>query len=330
MKKPLLKRFLIFSQIILLFFLAGCDSLNLFNSNQSQTTASADSASLTLSAYGLDESQIESLLQTANDESTVVASGIVMPSTVEITAVISYSYTRTSYSPWGTQNQTVESSTTSMATGFFINADGYLLTNAHVVTLPDYESATDFKYTGWDITLNYADSTDKFTASIVDYDSTLDLAILKLDQPIANLSYVTFFSLTDPHSDQYNTDQAVTLFYGEPIIAVGNANGYGISVTSGVVSAPIRYFENGNIVTEAIQTDAAINAGNSGGPLANMWGQIVGINSFKIVTSTTENLGYAIPTNVVLNYIDSVAGRIQYHYATVRSYDTANILARYS
>ena len=109
------------------------------------------------------------------------------------------------------------------------------------------------------------------------------------------------------------------------VVAIGNANGYGISVTQGVVSAPYRNFTSSGINTVAIQTDAAINEGNSGGPLANKYGAIIGINSFKTVTSTSESLGFAIPSYVVLSYIEEVNQdlnlNIKYYYTNERAYN---------
>ncbi len=320
MKPIFLKKALLAFMILPLLFLSGCD---LFTTGNTSTDASDN----IINVYGIDESVLESLATTNDYPSTVTAAAIVMPSTVEITAEISFSYTASYYSPWGSRTETVTDSAISEATAFFINEDGYLLTNAHVVTLSDYEDYPGFTYTGWNITLNYADSDTMFSASIVDYDETLDLAILQIDEPIADLAYVTFFNITSPDDSAYGTSEAISLYYGEPIIAVGNAEGYGISVTSGVVSAPLRYFDDSGTVIQAIQTDAAINSGNSGGPLSNMWGATIGIDSFKIVTSTSENLGYAIPSYVVMDYIDSVSDSIQYYYTNARSFDKTDVIS---
>jgi serine protease Do len=279
--------------------------------------------------YGLESISLTDYMGVSSEDAAVLASAIVMPATVEITTTINYSYTQTYMTPYRTTStQTIENSVTSEATGFFINEDGYLLTNAHVITLSDYEGYPGFSYTSREITLNYADSDVIFSASIVTYDTTLDLAVLKIDALVDNLSYVTFFNLTSPSDSIYNSEASIQLLYGESVIAIGNAFGYGISVTEGVVSAPIRYFEDGSIISEVIQTDAAINSGNSGGPIVNKWGMVVGINSFKIVTSSSENLGYAIPSNIVLSYLDTISN-IQYYYTSVRSYSPSQVDSRF-
>lgn len=220
---------------------------------------------------------------------------IIIPCTVEVTCTISYSYSM-SIGFFSSSTKTVKETSSCKATAFFINEDGYLVTNAHVVTLENEGSYPDLKYISRDIEINYADSTLVFSAIVIGYDSSKDLCILKVVDNIDNLQYVTFYDLRD-----------ASLYYGEPAIAVGNANGYGISVTSGIVSAPNRVFTQNNTKTKAIQIDAAINSGNSGGPLANAYGKVIGVNSFKIVTQTAELLGYAIPTDVVLGFIDDLA-----------------------
>jgi serine protease Do len=253
----------------------------------------------------------------------ILTSQIGLSSTVEISVDFVYSYTQTSFTPWGLQSRTVTSESSSSASGFFINEDGYLLTNAHVVTISDAETLTDFEYVSRDISLSYADSNASFDADIIDYDVDLDLAILKIDeQDIENLTYLTFFDLTNPLDDAYHEEGSIKLFYGETVVVVGNANGYGLSVSSGVVSAPVRYFNDSNNHVVAIQTDAAVNPGNSGGPMLNAYGQVIGIVSFKIVTETTENLGYAIPSYIVMEYIDQLNLNIDYSTTTVRAYLT--------
>ena len=94
---------------------------------------------------------------------------------------------------------------------------------------------------------------------------------------------------------------------GELAIAIGNAMGtFDDTVTVGVISAPSRQIVRNGYHVDIIQTDAAINPGNSGGPLINSFGDVVGITNTKIVTSTSENIGFAIPINSVKTIIESL------------------------
>ncbi|MEG2117475.1 MAG: trypsin-like peptidase domain-containing protein, partial [Clostridia bacterium] len=103
------------------------------------------------------------------------------------------------------------------------------------------------------------------------------------------------------------------LSFGEPCVAIGNAKGYGLAVTEGVISAPIQYYNlssRDNALTAAVQHSAAINQGNSGGPLFNMYGLVVGINSFKLTSATSEvaidGMGFAIPSAVAKDYVNGL------------------------
>jgi len=318
LKRPLVKTLLLL--LFVMTFLISCDSLSTSatttDSTSAVTESSTGSSTASISSseadavYNLSSDELSAYLANLETTDPAIAATIVMPSVVEITVEFEYSYTSTYRSPWGTTTDTVTNSATSEATGFFINSDGYLVTNAHVVALTDYEDYTDFQYVSRTVSFSFADSSDVYTATIVAYDTELDLAVLKSDTVFSDQSYLTFFGI-DSTND-------VSLYYGEDVIAVGNANGYGISVTSGVVSAPLRYFQDGSNTIEAIQTDAAINSGNSGGPLTNLYGAVIGINSFKIVTSTSESLGYAIPSNVVMDYLDDLG--IGYSVTTDRAY----------
>lgn len=299
--------FVLLLTIILLINISSCslnNSNNIFNPSSS-TGLSGGKGNYTFSFQTSGVSDLEIPTNTAMN-----VSSIIMPKTVEISCTIEYSYTMyySSFFGSGYQRQ-VNDSIACKATGFFINSDGYLVTNAHVVTIENEDNYQDLQYTSRTILLNYADSNVQFSAQVIDYDVDLDLAILKTNDNIENLQHVVFYDLRD---------SSAKLFYGEPAIAIGNANGYGISVTSGIVSAPLRLFTQNKNTVRAIQTDAAINSGNSGGPLSNSYGAVIGVNSFKIVTNTSEALGYAIPSDVVLNYLDHVneSKKIEIDYST--------------
>ena len=131
-------------------------------------------------------------------------------------------------------------------------------------------------------------------------DSEMDLAVIAVmldDIPAETRSVIKIATLGDSDS----------LTLGEPAIAIGNALGYGQSVTTGVVSAINREVEISEGVTQTfIQTDAAINPGNSGGALLNMQGEVIGINSNKIGGEEIEGMGYAIPISVAQPIIDKL------------------------
>ncbi len=126
-------------------------------------------------------------------------------------------------------------------------------------------------------------------ATVKGTDAANDLAVVavkKADIPAGTMDRIKIATLGD--SDE--------LVVGEQVVAIGNALGYGQSVTSGWISALNRSFEsNDESVSDLIQTDAAINPGNSGGALLNMKGEVVGINSVKYADSSVEGMGYAIP-----------------------------------
>lgn len=168
----------------------------------------------------------------------------------------------------------------------------YIVTNNHVVEKQD----------GLEVLLKDG---SKVKATLVGTDSYTDLAVLKVESDkVANIKPATF-------------GDSSSLKVGEPAIALGSPLGsqYANSVTSGIISSLNRQVVNQNdegqtVNINAIQTDAAINPGNSGGPLVNMAGQVVGINSSKIVQTesnvSVEGIGFAIPSNDVVNVINQL------------------------
>lgn len=161
----------------------------------------------------------------------------------------------------------------------------YMITNHHVI-----DGAKDLSVTFSD------DKTYK--AEVVKYDENNDIAIIRVrikDLSESTLAEVKPIKIGDSNS----------LEIGESVVAIGNALGYGQSVTTGVVSAVNRNFApKESLDTKTyIQTDAAINPGNSGGALLNMKGELVGINTAKIASSSIEGMGYAIPMARVLELI---------------------------
>ena len=151
------------------------------------------------------------------------------------------------------------------------------------------------------ITVGFVDS-EIYDASIKGQDSDLDLAVIGVkvsDVKSSTLDEIRVAVIGD--SDD--------LMVGEQVVAIGNAIGYGQSVTTGIISALDRDVPDDDEDIKFIQTDAAINPGNSGGALFNMKGELIGINSAKIMSTYVEGMGYAIPVNTANESIESFMNR---------------------
>ncbi|MDO8465924.1 MAG: DegQ family serine endoprotease [Gallionella sp.] len=172
----------------------------------------------------------------------------------------------------------------SLGSGFIISADGYIMTNAHVVDSADK------------ITVRLTDKRE-FHAKVIGADKRTDVALLKIEA-----TGLPKISVGDPNK----------LKVGEWVVAIGSPFGFDSSVTAGIVSAKGRSLPQDNFVP-FIQTDVAINPGNSGGPLFNMNGEVVGINS-QIYTRSGGSMGlsFAIPIDVATQVTDQLrsTGRV--------------------
>lgn len=170
--------------------------------------------------------------------------------------------------------------------GILIDDNGHIVTNNHVVE--DAQS----------IYVELADGRI-FSANTVGTDSLSDLAVIKIDA--ANLTYI------------YWGDSSL-LSVGRWVLAMGNALGEGITATEGIVSRlNVSVNVEGNTLYGLIQTTAPVNPGNSGGPLVNMAGEVIGITSIKIVASAVEGIGYAISSNEAKPIIENL---IRYGHVT--------------
>ncbi len=160
--------------------------------------------------------------------------------------------------------------------GVIISTDGYIVTNNHVVDGAD------------ELTVTLNENSKEYSARIIGADKTTDLALIKIDAK--NLPAITIANADD-------------VKVGEWVLAVGNPLGLNNTVTAGIVSAKARSMGQG--VSSMIQTDAAINQGNSGGALVNTRGELIGINAM-IYSQTGSNIGYgfAIPTTIVNKAVD--------------------------
>ena len=162
--------------------------------------------------------------------------------------------------------------------GVIISADGYIVTNNHVVDGAD------------ELTVTLNENSKEYSARIIGADATTDLALIKIDAK--NLPAITIANSDD-------------VKVGEWVLAVGNPLGLNNTVTAGIVSAKARSMGQG--VSSMIQTDAAINQGNSGGALVNTRGELIGINAM-IYSQTGSNIGYgfAIPTTIMNKVVDDL------------------------
>ena len=170
------------------------------------------------------------------------------------------------------------------------NDDEYLIvTNYHVIADNDR------------LTVTFSNDTEA-PALVKGTDAKIDLAVIAVKQddiPEETLNYIEVASMGDSDA----------LKVGEPAIAIGNALGYGLSVTTGVVSAVDRKLDQDSVSGTFIQTDAAINPGNSGGALLNINGEVIGINSNKIGGTAVEGMGYAIPISAARPIIEDLMNK---------------------
>ncbi len=178
------------------------------------------------------------------------------------------------FMPEGPQGGGPEPRGPGLGSGFVISSDGYILTNAHVVADSD------------DVTVRLADNKREFKAKVVGLDRRTDVALLKVDA--TDLPTVTLGNSAD-------------LKVGEWVAAIGSPFGFNNTITAGIVSAKGRTLPDESFVP-FIQTDVAVNPGNSGGPLLNLKGEVVGINSM-IYSGTGGYMGvsFAIPIEVALD-----------------------------
>ncbi len=162
----------------------------------------------------------------------------------------------------------------SQGTGFIVNSEGYVVTNYHV--MENVRSAGIYTYDG-----------EMHQVNLIGYNSNFDIALLQIPGDYDSLK------LADSDDIQI----------GESVIAIGNPLGLQFSVTKGIVS---NIHQTGPAKIEAyIQTDAALNPGNSGGPLINKQGKVIGINNFKI--KETEGMGFALESNYIKDIVNTIS-----------------------
>lgn len=253
-------------------------------------SASDESVSQELASDIIDD--INATTTASTSVSTTISTDVskvadsVLPAIVQVTNV-----SLTEYQTWFGPYQEEQ---TSAGSGIIISQDEdyiYIATNNHVVAGSQ------------DLTITFNDG-ESVEGEIKGTDSSCDLAVVSVkvdDIPSDTLSAIKVATLGD-------SDSSVV---GEAAIVIGNAMGYGTSVTTGIISALDREVSitdsDGNVVTNSlIQTDAAVNPGNSGGALLNVKGEVIGIVSAKLSDTTVEGMGYAIPISYAWDIIQQM------------------------
>lgn len=218
----------------------------------------------------------------------VFAANKILPSIVGIQ--VTYTTTTNSFFGFGMPST---SEATASGSGIIISEDGYIVTNNHVVDTSSSNSSYSY-YSISDATsvkVKLYNSDELYDAKIIGKDSQTDLAILKIEK-------------TDLTAAEFADSDDVTV--GEFAMAVGSPLGLDTTVTTGIVSAVNREVESDGTTYVCIQTDAAINSGNSGGALVNSDGKVIGINTLKLSGTGVEGIGFAIPINSTLDVIDDL------------------------
>lgn len=190
--------------------------------------------------------------------------------------------TETRTSSWFGQSST----STAAGTGIIISSDGYILTNKHVI--------------------NGANSINVIDDNGVTY---TDVSVIAVD-PLNDAAFLKISGVTDLPAAKLGDSKTITV--GQPVIAIGNALGqYQNTVTSGIISGTGRSitatdssYSSYETLTDLIQTDAAINAGNSGGPLVNAAGEVIGINT--ATSASADNIGFAIPISSIKGMLEGI------------------------
>lgn len=258
---------------------------NVFNYNYQQPTSGYEYSTQpsTESSNALDESDLVDTTDENGPQITLESQPKDILDNSKYTA--KYAYDKAQKSVVGVIGYTSKekSKIGSQGTGIIISENGYIVTNSHVIG----DSKTKYMVT-------VSIDGQEYDARVTGYDSRTDIAVIKIDK--TGLTPADFADSGE-------------VSVGQEVVAIGNPGGinFSNSLTQGIVSALDRDVSHGNV--SYIQTDAAINPGNSGGPLLNMSGQVIGITTVKIVNTSYEGMGFAIPSQQAVSVIDSIIKR---------------------
>jgi putative serine protease PepD len=216
------------------------------------------------------------------------------PGVVEVTTTSKSTSSDSSPFPFGGGGGSPKSQ--AQGSGFVYDSEGHVVTNYHVV-----DGASS-------VSVTFSDGS-KYSAKVVGSDPSTDLAVLKVDAPSSKLHPLALG----------NSDN---LQVGDGVVAIGSPFGLEETVTTGIVSALNRDISGANnfTITGAIQTDAAINHGNSGGPLLNMAGQVVGVNTqIESESGGNDGVGFAVPSNTIKSVVSRLVSgqKVEHAYLGV-------------
>ncbi len=248
--------------------------------------ASGNNASNALYTGDAGTATVQKATSTGNAKTVTEIAQDAMPQVVSITNTIRYQ--QYGYSMFGAGGEAEAAASGSGVIVGKTDSELLIVTNHHVI-----EDSTS-------LSVQFVDGTSA-DAEIKGEDSDADLAVIAVD-----LSNIPSDTLSAIEIAEFGDSDALEV--GDQVVAIGNALGYGQSVTTGIISAKDRDVET-STGTESglLQTDAAINPGNSGGALLNMEGQVIGINVAKYSSTDVEGMGYSIPSNKAIEIINTLA-----------------------
>lgn len=274
------KGLMVFSIVlaVALFFTAGAFVLYAAFDHASLRTESGSSTSTT-SAPSLEINSRPAENPERTEDGTLTDTAIAKKVKPSVVGIVAYVKSRNQYQLYGE------------GSGIILTKDGYIVTNAHVITVEQSGALVDQIQV-------YLDNDESYSGVIIGADTRSDLAVIKINAN--NLTPAEFGDST-------------TVEVGEHVLAIGNPSGMALagSVTDGIVSGVNRNIKSSSsgFSMNCIQTNAAINPGNSGGALVNAYGQVIGINSSKIVADEYEGIGFAIAISEAKPIIDSIIAK---------------------
>ena len=252
------------------FLLSNSSTISTNNNNNSTNINSGLVEQISLSKYS---------------DTSIYAANKILPSIVGIKVEYSVNSALSFFS-----NQPQTSTASASGSGIIISDDGYILTNNHIVATSSSESYYEVSDAN-KVTVTLFNDETEYEAKIIGKDEQTDLAVIKIEK-----DGLTKAEFADSDS----------IKVGEFAMAVGSPLGLDTTVTTGIISAVNREVEADGTTYVCIQTDAAINSGNSGGALVNGDGKVIGINTLKLSGSGVEGIGFAIPINSTHDVIDDL------------------------